>query len=41
MRSGQKAEAPQAQVLRLCALPVALQPEESHRLEKVLFSLFA
>ncbi len=41
LRSGQKAEAPQAQVLRLCALPVALEADDLGRLEKVLFVLFS
>lgn len=41
LRSGQKAEAPQAQVLRLCALPVLLDEPDMNRLERVLLTLLS
>ena len=39
LRSGHKAEAPQAQIRRLCAWPVLLDAETGKRLDKVLLSL--
>ena len=41
LRSGQKPEAAQTQVARLCAWPVLLEPADAKRVEKVLMTLMA